>query len=76
MSPHHPHGVGRFRTVIQEIPKEDTGLKGKCFVHVDHLNGEIIGLRLSEKGKDGSTLDRVFHAIGDALTAIVRDVQK
>lgn len=65
----------RIETITQEIATSTTGLRGKCFVHVDYIGGRIDGIRLSEKGKDLSTLDLLFTALGDALTSIVRDVQ-
>ena len=66
----------RLETITQEIEKDRTGLKGKCFVHVDHDGqGRIDAIRLSEKGRDGSTLDDVFTAIGDALTDVIKEVQ-
>jgi hypothetical protein len=67
--------MNRLETITQEISKEATGLSGKCFVHVDHANGRIDAIRLSEKGKDGNTLDEVFTALGDALTDVVQEVQ-
>jgi hypothetical protein len=65
----------RLQTITQEVPREVTGLRGKCFVHVDHLGGRIVGIRLSEKGKDGSTLDELFSALGDTLTDVIQGVQ-
>jgi hypothetical protein len=65
----------RLETITQEIGKELTGLKGKCFIHVDHVNGRVDAIRLSEKGKDGGTLDNVFTAVGDALTDVLKEIQ-
>lgn len=66
----------RSLTITHEIPQEVTGLRGKCFVHMDHMDGKILGIRLSEKGKDDSTLDRLFHVLGDILTTLARQVQQ
>jgi len=66
----------RFETITQEVPGTVTGLRGKCYIHVDYLDKKIVGIRLSEKGKDGSTLDDLFSAIGDALTDAIREAQK
>tara|TARA_R100000306_G_scaffold59353_1_gene58308 strand:+ start:1202 stop:1309 length:108 start_codon:yes stop_codon:yes gene_type:complete len=35
-----------------------------------------MGIRLSEKGKDGSTLDDLFNALGDVLTDAVKELQR
>jgi hypothetical protein len=66
----------RFQTITQEVPGTVTGLRGKCYVHVDYLGKKIVGIRLSEKGKDGSTLDDLFSAVGDALTEAIREIQR
>jgi hypothetical protein len=66
----------RLQTTTEEIPRATTGLRGKCYIHVDYLGGRIVGIRLSEKGKDGSTLDDLFTALGDALTNVIREVQR
>ena len=68
--------MNRIETLTQEIPRISTGLNGKCFVHVDHHRGRVDAVRLSEKGKDGSTLDHLFTALGDALTDAIREVQR
>lgn len=68
--------MSRLETITQEIGKDQTGMRGKVFVHVDHhRSGRIESIRLSEKGKDGGTLDHLFTAIGDALTDVIREVQ-
>lgn len=62
----------RFHHIVQEIPREVTGLNGKCFVHVDHDDaGNVLNVSFSEKGKDQSTLDKVFEALGAATTDIL-----
>lgn len=67
----------RLFNVTQEIGRDITGLKGKIFVHVDYDRlGKIHGIRFSEKGKDKSTLDRVFAALGDVVTDIISSLQK
>ena len=37
----------RFQTTTEEIPRATTGLRGKCYIHVDSLGGRIVGIRLS-----------------------------
>jgi hypothetical protein len=67
----------RLLTVTEKLPPEKTGFKASVFLHVDHTReGEIIGLRCSEKGKDGSTLDKLLTAIGDSATAILKQAQR
>jgi hypothetical protein len=59
--------------ITEKIPREVTGLNGSLFVHVEFDDdGRIEEIRFSEKGKDDSTLDRILHALGDSVTAIVR----
>lgn len=65
----------RTQTVTQKIDGRRTGFKGSIFVHVDHLDGRVVAVRLSEKGKDDSTLDRLLHAIGDDVTDILNKLQ-
>ena len=67
----------RRRHITEKIGKEVTGLKSSLFVHVDY-DGEpgarkIIGIRYSEKGHDGSTLDAILTALGDTVTKIIRE---
>ena len=66
----------RTQSVTHEVSRGRTGLNGKVYVHVEHFGGRISGIRLSEKGKDGSTLDDLIHALGDVLTDVVIDVQR
>lgn len=64
--------LGRFKTITREIGRDVTGLNGKCFVHVDHDDsGRVVSVSFSEKGKDRSTLDKVFEALGAATTEII-----
>lgn len=67
--------IDRCETVTQKIGPAQTGFKASVFLHIDHLDGKVLGVRLSEKGKDGSTLDRLLHAIGDAATELVKEIQ-
>lgn len=68
--------ASRSQTITQKIKRERTGLKGSLFVHVDYVergaSKEITAIRVSEKSKDGCTLDNVLTAISDELTSIVR----
>jgi hypothetical protein len=67
----------RCQHITQKIPKERTGLSSSIFVHVDYVGDTgartVIGVRMSEKGKSDSTLDKVLTALGDTLTAIIRE---
>lgn len=67
----------RTRTIEQKIPRTLTGLNGSIFLHLDYIGERgaaiITGIRCSEKGKDGSSLDKVLTAIGDGLTSIIRE---
>ena len=64
----------RMETITQEVPAWRTGLRYKCYVHISYAKGRVAEIRLSEKGKDDTTLDRLFHAIGDVLTDIAESV--
>ena len=68
--------MNRTQSVTHQVSRGRTGLNGKVYVHVEHFGGRISGIRLSEKGKDGSTLDDLFNALGDVLTDVVIDVQR
>ena len=69
--------TARANCITHRIPKELTGLRGNLFVHVDRDDdGRFIQLRVSHKGKDDSTLDRILHAIGDVATDIIRGLGK
>lgn len=64
----------RLETITQELPLELTGLKARIFVHVDHRDGRVEGVRFSEKRHD-TTLDRLLTALGNALSGIVKEIQ-
>ena len=68
--------MNRTQSVTHEVSRVRTGLNGKVYVHVEHFGGRIVGIRLSEKGKDGSTLDDLFNALGDVLTDAVKELQR
>ena len=64
--------MNRLHTITQKIGREQTGLNGSLFAHVDFSDtGMVDAVRFSEKGKDG-TLDKVFTALGDAATEIIK----
>lgn len=69
-------GPTRINTVTQKIGGERTGFAASVFLHVDHDGPEIIGIRFSENRRDGSTLDRLLHALGDEATSIIRHIQE
>lgn len=66
----------RLEQITEKIDRKITGFNGSIFVHIDYTLAkgvkQIHAIRLSEKGKDGSTLDHVLTAIGDKLTDIIR----
>ncbi len=69
-------GPQRLQTYTAKIAGDRTGLRGSVFLHIDYdRRGVVYGIRLSEKGKDGSTLDQLLHAIGDEATAAMRSIQ-
>lgn len=73
--------TSRTQTITQKIGREKTGLNGSLFAHVDFVARgdirEIVAIRVSEKSKDGSTLDNILAAVSDTLTEIVRqDINK
>jgi hypothetical protein len=60
----------RFHTVTVEIPQAASGLAAKAYAHVDYdQEGRAVAVRLCEKGKDGSSLDQILTAVGDAITS-------
>ena len=66
----------RHLTITEKIPKERTGLKSNLFVHVDYeLDGTFHQIRISEKKKDGNTLDNVLTVIGDVATDIIKNLK-
>lgn len=65
--------TNRVHTITEKIDREVTGMNGAIYVHVDYDHaGQINGVYFSERGKDFSTLDKVFIALGRVVTAIVR----
>ena len=70
-------GPTRLETYTAKIGGERTGLRSSIFLHIDHDGrGFVHGVRLSEKGKDGSTLDQLLHAIGDEATEAMRLISR
>jgi hypothetical protein len=66
-------GFNRLHTITQKIGREQTGLNGSLFAHVDFREtGVVDAVRFSEKGKDSGTLDAIFTALGDAATEIIK----
>tara|TARA_R110000751_G_scaffold153151_7_gene258277 strand:+ start:358 stop:576 length:219 start_codon:yes stop_codon:yes gene_type:complete len=66
----------RYHTITQKLPggEAGTGLNGSLFIHADfNADWSLEEIRISEKGKDGSTLDTVLTAVGDAITQIIQD---
>ncbi len=72
-------GPTRSLAITEKISREVTGLNGSVFVHVTlepHGNRYMItSVLLSEKGKDGSTLDHVFEALSETLTSLIQEYQ-
>jgi hypothetical protein len=72
-------GPTRSLAVTEKIDREVTGLNGSIFVHTtlqEHGNRYLItSISLSEKSKDGSTLDHVFEALSDVLTSLLQEYQ-
>ncbi len=64
----------RTETVTHKLSRERTGFRSSVFLHVDHIGGRVLALRLSEKGKDDSTLDKLLHAIGDEATDMLNQI--
>lgn len=64
----------RSRGVTEKIGRERTGLKGAIYVHVDFdSRGRANTVSFSWRDKDGREIDKVLVALGDAVTAILRD---
>lgn len=64
--------TNRVRTITEKIGRDITGLNGSVFVHVDFdRQNQIDSVSFSEKSKDGSTLDKVLHALGESVTSII-----
>lgn len=69
--------MSRLRHRLQKIPRDETGLNGAIFVHVDlDDNYHCVGIRISHKQKDDSTLDKICSAIGDAVQEILDEAAK
>lgn len=67
----------RFQAIHERIGPEITGLRASIYLHVEYDEKKrIVGIRLSEKRKDGFGLDPVFHAIGDRLSAIAEELNR
>ena len=68
--------MSRWPTTTEKIERDATGLNGALYVHVEHdLKGKIHSVRFSYKWKDDIGLDRILGALGEATTAVVRDIQ-
>ena len=67
----------RTQTITQKIPRAQTGLNGSLFVHIGFVDRsgvrEITSVRVSEKSKDGCTLDNILTAIGDTITSVIQE---
>lgn len=70
-------GPTRSPAFTQRIGPEVTGLKTSIYIHTEFgiVNGsfQVIAIRCSGHGKDGSTLDRILTAVGESITDIIRD---
>ena len=63
----------RRESVTVKLSREQTGLNGSVFVHVEYdADGRAETIALSEKGKDGSTLDNLFILLSKTLTGMLR----
>lgn len=65
----------RLQSVTEKIDRTTTGLAGAIFVHIDHMDGRVHGVRISTKWKDGQSFDNVATALGDTLTSMLTDLQ-
>jgi len=64
--------INRLHTITQKIPREASGLKGALFCHIDFDQyARAVGVRVSFKQKDASSLDNILSVIGDAFTEIL-----
>ena len=70
-----PTAKTRYETITEKIGRETTGLSGAIFVHVDHIDGKVVGVRISTKWKDGHSFDKIATAIGDTVTGMLTDLQ-
>lgn len=64
-------GPKRLATRAYKLTRAKTGFRGAIVLHVDFepRTMRIHGVRISTKAKDGSDLDNLVTAIGDALTS-------
>ena len=51
-------------------------MAASSYIHVDHVGTRVTGIRLTEKGKDRSTLDDLYSEIGDALTLMIGEINE
>ncbi len=74
----------RLHSITEKIAKEQTGLNGSLYVHVEHdLTGNIKEIRFSHKWKGESTptwdkenvMDRTLRALSKAANACIRKVR-
>ena len=67
----------RRHHIAEKIPTSATGLRGAIFVHIDYIEQlgtkQVVDVRVSEKRKDGSTMDLVLDAVSDVITRIIRE---
>ena len=65
----------RDPSITEKVSRKSTGLKSNLYIHVRFDDfGRIAEIQITEQGKDGSTLDRILIAIGEALSNICDDV--
>ena len=70
-----PKAKTRYETITEKIDRDTTGLAGAIFVHVDHVDGKVFGVRISTKWKDGHSFDKIATAIGDTVTDMLAALQ-
>ena len=65
----------RLVGVTQKIPREATGLNGALFAHINFdRNRKPVSVSFSwHRREEGNTLNAVLEALGDTVTAILRD---
>ncbi len=65
----------RREAITRKVPREATGLNGALFVHVTRdADFRVTGIRFSYKWKDDSALDQVLSELGEAASAVVREL--
>ena len=67
--------MSRTLTVTEKISRDQTGLHGSMFVHVEHDQGRIVAVKFSEKRKDDEVLDRMLEALGESITNLAADLR-